>query len=148
MKHLHKWLRLRNSDRQLLLTTAITLTMIRLGLWLLPWKILYKLVNRIVQLPLDHPEADEAIWCAVVWAVETVSRYLFPPPKCLARALVTQILLAWQGYRTKLCIGVAKNPQGNLEAHAWVESQGKIIIGKLTNQAKFIPLSSLHQSFT
>jgi hypothetical protein len=52
-----------------------------------------------------------------------------------------QILLQQQGYPASLQIGVAKGRDGQLEAHAWVESQGQVVIGNLENLAHFKLLS-------
>lgn len=144
MKQLHKLWHL-TSSIQLLLTAFITMIMIRLGLKLLPWRSLHQIVGKIVSTSLNIPEPSEAVWRRVVWAVDTISRYMIPRPMCLARALVTYILLARQGYRTELCIGVAKNSQGEFEAHAWVESQNQVLIGKIKNLHHFTRLPSLYQ---
>jgi hypothetical protein len=79
----------------------------------------------------------------IVWAVSVASRYLPGEVKCLARALATQILLHRYGYTATLCLGVAKGEKGQLEAHAWVESQGEVVIGGLSNLSSFTLLSSL-----
>ncbi|NET54236.1 MAG: lasso peptide biosynthesis B2 protein, partial [Merismopedia sp. SIO2A8] len=63
--------------------------------------------------------------------------------KCLARALTTQVFMSRQGYSPQLRIGVAKGEGGQLEAHAWVESQGQVVIGYLGNLSYFTPLPSL-----
>lgn len=119
--------------------------MIRLGLKLLAWKILHQIIGNLVPTSVHIPEPSEAVCRRVVWAVNTVSRYMIPRPMCLARALTTYILLAQQGYRTELCIGVAKNIKGEFEAHAWVESKNQVIIGKINNLSDFIRLPSLYQ---
>ncbi len=62
--------------------------------------------------------------------------------KCLARALTTQVLLNRQGYLPDLRIGVAKATAGQLEAHAWVEYQGRIVIGQLNDLSRYLPLPS------
>lgn len=145
MKLLRKFLSLHNSDRILLIISWITITVVRLGLWLLPWKILYEVVGKIAPTASNIPQPDENVSSKVAWAVETVSRYTITTPKCLARALTTYILLARQGYRTELCLGVAKDFQGNFTAHAWVESQGQIIIGRIKNLSQFTPLPPLYR---
>jgi hypothetical protein len=53
-------------------------------------------------------------------------------------------LLNWYGYASELRIGVAKGEQGELEAHAWVEYQGKVIIGGLSTLSRYVPLPSLN----
>jgi hypothetical protein len=47
------------------------------------------------------------------------------------------------GFSPQLRIGVAKGETGKLEAHAWIESQGKIVIGYLKDLSRFTPLPSL-----
>lgn len=142
MRQLHKFLELTFSDRQLLLSTAILLGAIRLGLWLLPFQTLRRLLAGIMQKSTEL-EPDQFSIGKTVWAVEVISWHMPGGVKCLARALATQVLLSRYGYSTQLCIGVAKDKQGKLEAHAWVESQSRIIIGGLTDMARFTPLPSL-----
>lgn len=59
-------------------------------------------------------------------------------------SLATQHLLALYGYGAQLRIGVAKVASGKLEAHAWVEYQGKVIIGELQDLSTFTPLPVLN----
>ena len=143
MKKLRKLLCLRSRDYQLLLTTTIVLGLIRLGLWLLPFRSLYQYLKKLSPTSTQLPEADWIVTRKVVWSVNAVAERMPIPAKCLARALTTQLLLAQQGYRTELRIGVAKNEQEKLEAHAWVESKGEIIIGRLVDISKYTLLPSL-----
>ena len=45
------------------------------------------------------------------------------------QALAAQVLLARQGYPACLCIGVARDENARLRAHAWVASQSSMVIG-------------------
>lgn len=140
MRRLRKFLRLTSCDRHLLITAALLMSAIRLGLGLLPFRVLRRVVN---SLTVVRPVPQQISINQVVWAVEVASKYMPGGVKCLARALTTQILLSWRGYQTELRIGVAKNPQGQLEAHAWVESQGRVIMGGLADLTRFTPLPNL-----
>lgn len=140
MNLLHKLLQLKSSDRQLLLITFSLLGAIRLGLWLLPFPTWRRLLSRVMQPKSKLQEADRVSISQVVWAVSVASRYMPGGVKCLARALATQVLLSQQGHTADLHIGVAKGEGGQLEAHAWVESQGQIVIGHLSNLSRFTPL--------
>jgi hypothetical protein len=66
-----------------------------------------------------------------------------PGATCLSQALAAQTLFLRQGYPAELHIGVAKNETGQLEAHAWVESEGQVVIGDLQNLSRYTPLPSL-----
>jgi hypothetical protein len=145
MKLLFKVLHLHNSDRDLLFKTFFLLGLVRLGLWLLPFQKLLHLLGKIGQksteqmlkpIPLDR----------IVWAVNLNSSYTLGNVQCLPRALTTQVLMRMHGYAPQLRIGVAKGEQGNLEAHAWVENQGQVVIGYLRDFSRFTPLPSFKGS--
>lgn len=138
MKRLRKFLHLATSDRQLLLTAVLTIGIVRLGLWLLPFQIWRHLIAEVRQT--THKRQKTQSVDKVVWAVAVASRYMPGEVKCLARALATQVLLAQRGYRPQLHIGVAKSKGGDLEAHAWVESQGRVVIGGLKDLGRYTPL--------
>jgi hypothetical protein len=140
MKLLYKILRLKNRDRQLLLITFTLLGAIRLGLWLLPFPKWRRLLSHLMQPKSKLQGANPTSVSQVVWAVSVASRYMPGGVKCLARALATQVLLSQHGHPADLHIGVAKGEGGQLEAHAWVESQGQIVIGHLSNLSRFTPL--------
>jgi Transglutaminase-like superfamily len=143
MKRLYKLktlLRMSWGDRFRILITFILLAMIRLGLWLLPFQMLVQGLEKFGRLA--SPSLSISI-SHIVWMVNVSSRYM-PGVKCLARALTTKVLLNRYGYSSELRIGVAKNEQGELEAHAWVEYQGKVIVGGLSTLSRFVPLPRLN----
>ena len=59
------------------------------------------------------------------------------------QALTAKTLLARAGQPAALRIGVAKKPDGHLEAHAWLESEGRIVVGHLRDLSRFSPLPPL-----
>ncbi len=67
----------------------------------------------------------------VVWAVDRASWLTPGKSTCLHRALVTRILLAHQDIETILHIGARHDGEGKLEAHAWLEYKGQVIMGNL-----------------
>lgn len=128
---LRKFLALSQRDRHLLVSAVFLLGAIRLGLWLLPFQTLNRLLQKITQLNTEVQKVNSDT-VDIAWAVSVASRYI-PGALCLAQALATQVLLGRRGYQTDLRIGVARGKKGQLRAHAWVESQGKIVIGGLGN---------------
>jgi hypothetical protein len=52
---------------------------------------------------------------------------------CLPQAICGQILLAAYGYDTKLQIGVTNTLNHGIEAHAWVEYDGDVLVGNVPN---------------
>ena len=64
------------------------------------------------------------------WAAHAAGRRLLPERPCLTQALVLQYLLLRRGDdAAELHIGVTKDEDGTLQAHAWVEHEGHVLIG-------------------
>jgi hypothetical protein len=126
MRRISKFLNLSSIEQRLLIRTWILLGLIRLGMALLPFSTLRKLLYRFRSiLGRGEKEFSED---RLVWSVAVVSRYV-PKATCLAQAITTQLLLQQAGHQACLHIGVTEAEKGGLKAHAWVESQGKVLIG-------------------
>jgi hypothetical protein len=126
MRRISKFLNLSSTEQRLLIKTWILLGLISLGLQLFPFSTLRKLVYRFRSIlgggEKEFPEDR------LVWSVGVVSRYI-PKATCLGQAITTQLLLQQAGHQACLHIGVTEAEKGGLKAHAWVESQGKVLIG-------------------
>ncbi len=138
MRRLYRLVAITSSDRRLLVSAILLLGTVRLGLWLLPFQTLRRFLAGMTQTTSKWQKSDQSV-DKIIWAVRVASRYLPGKVKCLARALTTQVLLERHGYQALLRIGVAKSKQG-LEAHAWVESQGRIVIGGLKDIGRYTTL--------
>jgi hypothetical protein len=78
----------------------------------------------------------------LLWAVTAVSRRFFPDRPCLPQALAAQALLRWHGGRPALLrIGVARSPDDQLQAHAWLERDGTVLLGGDASPEFYSPLS-------
>jgi Transglutaminase-like superfamily len=142
MKKLRKFLRLSSADRRLLIKSTLLLGAIKLGLWLLRFQTSRRLLSRVMVPTAELREVNQAAIDQVVWAVTVAGRYV-PGATCLAQAMATQLLLSHRGHPTNLRIGVARSEQGQFQAHAWVECQGRVVIGGARAPSRFTPLPSL-----
>jgi hypothetical protein len=52
-----------------------------------------------------------------------------PGATCLSRALALRFLLQAAGIQSTLWIGVGRSPAVNFEAHAWLEADGRVLLG-------------------
>lgn len=142
MKGIHKFLHLSRLDRRLLIQATTLLWAIRLGLCLLPFQTLQRVLVNMSRKAVELQKTDHAALGRVAWAVEVASRYV-PRNTCLTKALAAKVLLCRRGHTVHLHIGVAKGEAGRLRAHAWVESQGQIVIGGLGELSGFTQLPPL-----
>jgi hypothetical protein len=128
------------AERRLLLAAAGLLTAIRVALWTLPFRSVYGAVCSRGPSP-RRAAAGEPAPERIVWAVEVAARRV-PRATCLVRALAAQALLARHGHASQLRLGVARGASRAFEAHAWLEADGRILIGGATRE-RYVPLPSL-----
>ncbi len=144
MKQVRKFLLLPPTERGLLLRSVILIWAIRLGLWLVPFQTLRRFLDRVGRAPATLYRADSSSQDRIAWAVTVASRFAPGGSNCLTEALAAQVLLARRGCPACLHIGVAKGEGGRLNAHAWVESQGRIVIGG-SELGRYTPLSAVEE---
>jgi hypothetical protein len=125
VSRLRKFLALAPEDRRLLLGAAGWLMATRLGLAVLPFGWLRTLVARARPTRASHPSSPDRI----AWAVAAAGRRIPGGTNCLVQAVAARVLLGRHGYSSRLRVGVARAPGGRLEAHAWVESDGRVLLG-------------------
>lgn len=136
---LQKFLQLSTADRSLLIHSVLLVGAARLALWALPFNSARQLfARRARQSPAPFPTTEK-----IGWAISVAKRFV-PKGDCLPQAVAAESLLTLGGYPVELRIGVAKTDGGRLEAHAWVESGGRLVVGDLTQGlAGFTPLPPL-----
>jgi len=74
--------------------------------------------------------------------VSFVSRFV-PFATCLPQALAAMFLIRSRGQYSDLKIGVAKGEGKDFRAHAWLETNGRIIIGEVPSNWQYKVLDSL-----
>ena len=141
MRSIVKFSQLPCEDRSLLLKTLPLVAGIRLALWVLPFESTRRLVAR---LAADKRSEESRVIPAakLAWAVGAVARRI-PAASCLTQALALHVLCRRNGHPTDVQIGVNRDERNSFRAHAWVESDGEILIGRLADLSAFLPLPSL-----
>ena len=144
MKRLRRVLALPPAERRLLLTVALLLGVIRLGLRLLPFRTLCRLLNRAARVSVGPAAVNASCPERIAWAVMAASPYMLGVRRCLVQALAVQLLLLRRGYPARLHLGVARGDTGQIQAHAWVEADGRIVIGgSVSELERYTPLLAL-----
>jgi hypothetical protein len=125
MKRLRKFLSLPAAERKLLIRAFLLVAAIRLGLWTISFRRLQRILNRAAA---KRPQAEAVSVERAVWAVQVASRRV-PGASCLTQAMAAQTLLRRGGQASRLWIGVAKDLDRKFKAHAWIETQGRVLLG-------------------
>jgi hypothetical protein len=128
------------ADRRLVLEAAWRLLAARTALWLLPGAAVG--AARAAAAVRGAPDAAAAD--RIAWAVTAVARRLPATFRaCLPQAMAACVMLRRRGLPARLVIGVRREPSPRpLEAHAWVESGGRVIVGGMDDLPSFAPLDA------
>jgi hypothetical protein len=126
-------------DRRLVLWTSCLLLGIRFALSFLSFRVVLTALRSLSRSSLFARAAAPSSLDRALWAVETCTNRLPTTQTCLIRALAAQALLISAHSEASFRIGVAKDLDGKLQAHAWVESNGRIVIGASEGET-FVPL--------
>lgn len=140
MELLRKFFTLRPSDQVFLGLVCIpAVGVIRLALTFLP----YQSLKRLLSACPEKAEAPLALVRRVAWGVRNAARAI-PGATCLTQALAAQFLLARLGYPSQIRIGVAKDSDGELLAHAWLLSNGSVVIGgSMQELSRYVVLTEI-----
>lgn len=142
MSKLYKFMALSWREKRLYFSAALWLMAVKFGLCLLPFNRLRGWMACVDQT--DGEPVDLKEMRAIIQAIERVSQLLsIFQINCLPKALVGHRLLCLQGFDIHLKIGVLKNHGDQLAAHAWLEYQGRVILGDLCGLERFTAFSSL-----
>jgi hypothetical protein len=127
---------LSRQERWLLAQAWLLLIVADLALRFLPLTALVQYTRR-----QRSPRREVSLSVArLAWVVETAGRHCPTGTSCLKEALVLAWLLARRGMPTTLRIGVSHRA-GSFAAHAWLEQNGRVILGGNT-LAAYTPLWS------
>jgi hypothetical protein len=139
MKKILRFLVLPYQNKKLLFQSMFLVFAIRICLWIFPFRWLNKLVSFIDSKGFDNEQLDWVIINDVVRSIRACSRYV-PCASCFTQALAARTLLRLKGQNTQLKIGVDKEGDDKLAAHAWIEADGRIIIGKYPRHQRYLVL--------
>lgn len=141
MHRYRKLLQLSITEKILLLQSLFLLGLVTLGLRTTSWLKIQRFLVKWATKRQHKATIEIPSTRCIAWAIRVVSRFI-PKATCLPQALVAQHILIRNGYPADFKIGVAKGPNGILDAHAWVTSGNEVVIGGDVNSSRFTPLSS------
>lgn len=96
-------------------------------------------LTKLRQLPI----ADLLLAAAAIRTLPfaTVSRLQWPAPARRRNSPAARALLRAHGASANLRLGVTKTATGQLQAHAWLECQGRIVLGGFSALRRYTALA-------
>ena len=109
-------------------------------------KVLVRL-NRSYPVPAGECDAKAD---RLIWALRIAGKAALTERGCLPLALAAQFWLNRCGVANDLLIGVRRDATGKIEAHAWIEQHGRVLIGGSPTMQSYqtLPLVPKAQLFT
>ncbi len=133
-------MRLAPPDRWLAVGVLVIMASVRLALWTLPFRWIKRAVESAGPQSRFRGHISQR---KLLWAVHLASARI-PHATCLTQAVTAHLLLNWAGLDGKLKIGIRCDSK--FESHAWVESNGRIVVGDSEDIGKFVPMLTLDRS--
>ena len=122
---------------RLLVRVAVLIACIRLGLHLLSFKRTSAIVKRTSTPRMNKEELSFEERRRLIWAVRSLSKRMLNTKPCLTQSLALLWLLRRRGDDVHVQIGVRKNDVGEFAAHAWLEKEGRVLIGGKMSPANY-----------
>lgn len=123
------------------LQVGVLLIVTRVALLVLPYKMVKGWFERWGSRP--GRARGEEYKELLTWAGSGLGRYVLDDKPCLTQALVIQAMMRRAGHSAELRIGVLKDKDDKLTAHAWLESGGRIILGGRRANLRYAQMSPL-----
>ena len=135
MTALTRFVRLPAPEKGVVVAAAWWLLLASVALRVLPFRAAKRIFARAVA-PQRSPISVETL----CWAIAAAARRI-PGCRCLAQALAGARLLRAHGVLADVVIGVAAPAGGTLDAHAWVISNDRVLIGGALSERRFTVLT-------
>ncbi len=145
MEHLSKLGALSSRDKRLMIPVASGIFLTRFLLWTISYKRVLQFHSWTMSIFSTHGTIQNELEYTnrIVLLVNGVGRRVLGSKPCLPQALVTLWFLGRSQIDAHLKIGVTRGKSGEFLAHAWIESNGDIVIGGRMSQYRYAKIEAV-----
>jgi hypothetical protein len=104
--------------------------MSRLALVVVPFRRLAPHLGNPMAESSSQSDADPLLLELVAWAIQVASAYTPWETRCLAQAMACKAILRSRGIASTLYLGVDRDDDNDLQAHAWLRCGDKVLTGE------------------
>lgn len=124
-------------NKRVLIEAFFLTALVRIMILLIPLKKYQKYLGIYAQETTYEINIDEYRTIKrISWAVNLVCRYTPWKSKCLVQAITAQNMLRSRNLSSTLYLGVSKDKNNSMRAHAWLRS-GKVLVTGANNISEF-----------
>jgi hypothetical protein len=141
MTRVLKFIKLQRADKILFAEALLIVLSVALVLRFVPFRVFKASLSKRLSGETKNAPADWSQINKIIRSVSFCSRFV-PFTTCLTSSLAAMLLLRRKGQHSVLRIGVTRDAEQKFKAHAWLETNGRIIIGRLTSHREYTVLDS------
>ncbi|AEI92625.1 lasso peptide biosynthesis B2 protein [Roseobacter litoralis] len=105
--------------------SLLVVLVVRVGLWVTRYQ---RIRTALVRPCPDDPQmARRATVARVTHAVSQISRFI-PDASCLTQTISCQAILSWKGIPSTITMGLKKEDETTLKAHAWLSWNAQVVL--------------------
>ena len=128
-RKLHRLIAMPARQRRLMAQAIVSIAATRLALAALPVRRVRRIFWSLIGARTVAESDKRCSLETVIHLVGVGAKYSPAGSTCLSVALVAQALLQRHGYESQFRIGVKRSAEGVFAAHAWLERDGRVIVG-------------------
>ena len=126
------------AERLAELEAAALVAIVRVSFWLTSYAATRRLLGRVAAHRSDRHASDHAVAAVRVGAATRAAARRLPGTTCLVEALAAEAMLRRRGVASTLHIGVRAPVLATpLDAHAWLECDGVVVVGDSADLAHY-----------
>jgi hypothetical protein len=116
-------------EQRLFLEALFWLALSRMAILTVPFRRIAPFLGRTMAETPAHALPHATVPAYISWAVRTASRYTPWESKCLAQAMAAKMMLKRRRFPSTLYLGLLKEGEKGLSAHAWLRCGDRILTG-------------------
>jgi len=141
MTRARKYLALGSAERRLFQEAFKLVAAIRVASWILPFAKVRGFADRVAKRKTSHDSQLRPSPERLAYFVRAAGNAFPGGHNCLVQAFVAEIMLLRRGYPAEFRIGVANPAKQGFKAHAWLLSEGRVVIGDYELES-YVPLGT------
>jgi len=131
MNRIGRLLRCTKADKLLLIEALTLLCWARLLIRVVPFRWIAPHLGRpMAESPVDVGAAERCLALRVAWAMQAVARHVPLGFVCLPQAIAAKWMLRRRRLPSTLYLGLQRQEESKLTAHAWLRVGDKILTGR------------------
>ncbi|MEP0962810.1 MAG: lasso peptide biosynthesis B2 protein [Roseobacter sp.] len=119
--------------------SLLVVLIVRIGLWVTRYQ---RIRSALVRPCAVNPQEDRRATVArITHSVSRIARFI-PDASCLTQTISCQALLSWKGIPSTITMGLKKDGETGMKAHAWLTWNSQVVLEG--DEGTLVDFSKIH----